>query len=171
MAGGWGLSIRARGGPADGDRAVAVAQNPQTGGASQTGQRGGQPRSREPEPLPPSRWPWWRDEALQKEVGLTSRQVERIDAIYQQRSTELAPYLEEWRKQEAELNRMARERVVSVEVFAVQAARVDALWSKLNESRIVMLYRMSRELTDAQYKRLQEYRDRGRGGSRGPQNR
>ncbi len=171
MAGGWTLSLRAGGGPAAADGAAAVGQIPQTGGTSPTGQRGGQTRGREPEPLPPSRWPWWRDEALQKEVGLTSRQVDRIDAIYQQRSTDLAPYLEEWRKQEAELNRMAGERVVSVEVFAVQAARVDGLWSKLNESRLVMLYRMSRELTDAQYKKLQEYRDRGRGGGRGPQKR
>ena len=166
-AGGWRLPLRARGGLAPGGVAAqAPGEHPQVGG-SQAGQRSGQARTREPEPLPPSRWPWWKDAALQKEVGLTSRQVERIDAIYQQRATELAPYLEEWRKQEAELNRMAREREVSVETFAIQVARVDTLRSKLGESRTVMLYRMSRELTDAQYKKLQEYLDRGRGGGRG----
>jgi len=87
--------------------------------------------------------------------------------MVKEREAALAPFITEWRKQQTELNRMARERKVSIDEFAVQAARVDSLFAKLNESRTVMLYRMSRELSDEQYAKLQEVRDRrSRGGSR-----
>jgi hypothetical protein len=68
---------------------------------------------------------------------------------------------------------MAGERRVSPEEFAIQAARYQSLDAKLDESRKIMLYRMSRELSDEQYKKLQEVRDRrSRGGGRGnPPNR
>ena len=65
---------------------------------------------------------------------------------------------------------MAAERTVTVEQFALQVSRIESLRTKLLESRAVMLYRMSKELTPEQYKKMQDYRERrqsrGRGGPR-----
>jgi Spy/CpxP family protein refolding chaperone len=70
------------------------------------------------------------------------------------------------------MNRMAAERTASVEEFALQVSRTQALRTKLQESRYVMLYRISKELTPEQLTRLQELererrsQGRGRGGPR-----
>ena len=137
-----------------------------------TAQRGGTP-PRPPaveELLPPLRWTWWRDAEVQKAVGLSAAQVERLDAIVREREHEMAAFIKEHGKRSDDLRRMAAERTVSTEEFAIHVASYQALTSKLNDSRMVMLYRMSRELSDVQYKKLQEYRDkrsagRGRGNS------
>jgi Spy/CpxP family protein refolding chaperone len=148
--------------------ARATGTDGQRGGATPgTSQRGGPSR---PDPLPPTRWEWWKDATVQKEVGLTPEQVQRLDAMVKDRERELAPFIREFIRQREELNRLAAERAVGIEAFAIQVARVDSLYAKLSESRTVMLYRMSRELSDEQYKKLQEVRDRrmrsgGRGGS------
>jgi hypothetical protein len=164
--GGMGLWARGKtaGAPSEAGRVSAASQR----GASGAGQRAGQTaRGQAQDPLPPARWPWWRDVEVQKTVGLTVEQVERLDAIVKEREAALAPFIAEWRKQLEELNRMARERKVSIDEFAVQVSRVDSLYAKLTESRTIMLYRMSRELNDAQYTKLQEVRDRrSRGGNR-----
>jgi hypothetical protein len=77
-------------------------------------------------------------------------------------------FVREWQRQREEFNRMARARQATVEEFAIQAARFEALNAKLSETRNVMLYRMSLELTAEQYQKLQEFRDRrGRSGDRG----
>ena len=121
--------------------------------------------------LPPVGWEWWKDPDFKKEIRLTDAQSAKIDAIYRARSREYLPFDAELDKQVAEANRLAAERTVSVEEFALQVSRMEALWTKLSESRWVMLYRMSKELTPEQYKKMQEYRERrtqsrGRGGPR-----
>jgi Spy/CpxP family protein refolding chaperone len=121
--------------------------------------------------LPPDRWEWWKDPDFKREIQLTDAQSASIDAIYRARARDYLPFNTEFEKQVVETNRLAGERTVSVEEFAVQVARMEALRTKLAESRYVMLYRMARELTPEQYKKLQEYRDRrtssrGRGGPR-----
>ncbi len=170
LTGGMGLWAH---GPSVDDRSEAanVAAETRQGssaGGQRSGQRTGQPpRGQGQDPLPPARWPWWRDAEVQRTVGLSTAQVERLDAIVKEREGALAPFITEWRKQLEVLNRMARERQVSIDEFAIQASRVDSLYAKLTESRTVMLYRMSRELSDEQYRKLQEVRDRrSRGGNR-----
>ena len=120
--------------------------------------------------LPPEGWEWWRDPEFKKEISLTDAQSTRIDQIFRERRHAYMPYRAEFEKQYAETNRQATERVVSVEEFALQVSRMQALWTKVQESRFVMLYQMSKELTPEQYKKFQEYRDRrsqrGRGGQR-----
>jgi len=170
--GGMGVWARGRGAKAPAGPAMALTDGPDqataAGTSQRSGQRAGQPlRPQGQDPLPPARWPWWRDAEVQKAVSLSAAQVERLEAIVKERESALAPFIAEWRKQQEELNRMARERKVSIDEFAVQASRVDSLYAKLSESRTVMLYRMSRELSDEQYTKLQEVRDRrSRGGNR-----
>lgn len=131
------------------------------------GQRG-RDQQRPPPPLPPSQRDWWKDAVIQEYVGLAADQVRRIDEIYEERAREMEPFIIEWRHQRDEFNKMARARQASVAEFAIQAARLEALDAKLSETRAVMLYRMSLELSAEQYQKLQEYRDRrGRSNSRG----
>jgi Spy/CpxP family protein refolding chaperone len=124
--------------------------------------------------LPPSgdRGEWWKDPEVKKRVRLTDAQSAKIDQIWRTREREYGPYNTEFDKQWAEMNRMAAERTASVEEFALQVSRTQALRTKLQESRYVMLYRISKELTPEQLTRLQELererrsQGRGRGGPR-----
>jgi hypothetical protein len=83
----------------------------------------------------------------------------------------ITPWLEEYNKQFAELDRMSRERTVDVATYEIQVNHVEALRSQLNSTRQVMLYRIYKMLDPAQYQSLQDIRDRGgrgRGGAPGP---
>ena len=153
----WGRTQRSGGGP-------PAAQNRPSDQQRQGGGRG-------PASVLPPRGEWWKDPEVRKAIGLTDAQSARIDAIYQARTREYLPYDAQYAKEEAEANRLAAERSASVEEFALQVSRMESLLLKLRESRWVMLYRMSKELTPEQYKKFQEYRDhraqqRGRGGQR-----
>jgi Spy/CpxP family protein refolding chaperone len=110
---------------------------------------------------------WWNDEGVKKDLGLTAAQVKRITDIYEKRLDEIKPFSDELSKQVEELNRMVRERQVNDTDIMLQARRVEALRAPVNESRILMLYRMSRVLTAAQSDQLPGVLDKhrpGRGG-------
>jgi Spy/CpxP family protein refolding chaperone len=112
---------------------------------------------------------WWTDPAVQKEIGLSPEKSKRIDEIYKRRANELAPIAEEWSRQLAELDKMTRARTVDETTYGLQVMRVEALRSRLSESRTMLLYRMYRELQPEQHRKLQEIIDRraemfGRGG-------
>ncbi len=114
-------------------------------------------------------WLWWKDEDVKKEMKLTDRQAQSINRIFENRVREVTPFYDDLQKQVAELDRMTKERTVDVAVYAVQVSRAEALRSKLNETRAVMLYTIYRQLNPDQYQRLREIRDkrwggRGRGG-------
>jgi Spy/CpxP family protein refolding chaperone len=109
---------------------------------------------------------WWKDEGIRKELNLTPRQVNRINAIFEGRVREATPFFDEFQKQLAELERLTKERTVAVATYTVQVNRAEALRSKLNETRYVMLYRILRELDPTQHQKLRELLDRRR-NSRG----
>jgi Spy/CpxP family protein refolding chaperone len=136
-----------------------------TGAPQPTGQRGGgRPDSMRQE------WEWWNDAAVKKELALTDAKSREIDRIYQERSRHAKPFYDQLVKEREEQDRMAKERLVDDVTFALQVARVDALFSELRKSRAIMIYRMSRKLTAEQLKKLEEIQDRrnrdgrGRGG-------
>ena len=108
--------------------------------------------------------PWWKDEKVQKELSLTPRQVQRINGIFESRVRQITPFHNDYLKQLAELDRMTIERVVDEPTYTIQVGRVEALRSKLSETRTVMLYRFYRELDPTQYQKLSEMWDRGRRG-------
>lgn len=111
-------------------------------------------------------WEWWNDGEVQKELPLSADKVKLIDDIYKRRSENLKPIVDEFLKQSAELDKMTRARIVDESTYAVQVMRVESARSKLGESRTIMLYRLSRELTADQFRKLQDIRDR-RFSSRG----
>ena len=110
---------------------------------------------------------WWKDDAVKKEIGLTDEKARKIDNIFQERSRRLAPIVDELEKQEAELDRLTRERVVDEVTYSLQAGRVWDLRRRFGESRTIMLYRIVQELTPEQYKKLDAIRERNRGGRGG----
>ena len=115
------------------------------------------------------RWFWWKDAATQKELGLTPRQVGKIDKVF----TAAFPVLRTWHKEmdvlEEELNRLIRENTADEKLVALQIDRVEARRSEINKARALMLYRMHRVLTPEQYQgltKLLERRRKDRAGRR-----
>lgn len=115
----------------------------------------------------PSEWIWWKDAAAIKELSLAADKSRKIDAIYNTRQRELKHYVDEFLKQRDALEQMTRERVVDEDTYSLQVTHVEALRSKISESRTLMLYRMYRQLDPAQYQKLRELRDQRRGGRGG----
>ncbi len=112
-------------------------------------------------------WTWWKDEAVKKEMKLTDKQVQSINRIFEQRVRDITPYNDELQKQLAELDRMSKDRKVDVTAYAVQVSRTEYLRSKLSETRLVMLYAISKQLSDEQVQQLRDIRDRHRNGRGG----
>jgi Spy/CpxP family protein refolding chaperone len=108
---------------------------------------------------------WWRSEAIRKEVDVTERQMRDITWIFETSAKQATPVLEALQRERAELDRLTQERAVDEPVYAIQVGRMESLRAKYNETRTVMLYRILKKLTTAQYGKLQAIRDRNRGGS------
>lgn len=111
-------------------------------------------------PPPTLSWEWWNDADVQKELGIAPEKIDRINSFYARRNAELRPVVHEWQKQQAELDKMTRERLVDPDTYLVQVLRVEAARSRLSESRTMLLYRMYRELTPEQHRKLQDLMDR-----------
>lgn len=142
----------------------------QPAGSRQQGQGQGQQQQPSAERFLGGGRQWWKEDRYKKELNLTSQQVREIDWIFADRVKRLTPFYDQWQKERAELDRLAKERTVDDATFSIQVSRVESLRSKLNETRTVMLYQIMRKLTPQQYQKLQEMneRDRGRGGSSSP---
>lgn len=107
-------------------------------------------------PGPGAPWEWWNDTEVQKELGLTADKVRQLNDIYVRRNTELRPFVHEYQKAWADLDKMTRERVVDESTYQMQVVRVEAARARLGESRTVMLYRMYRTLSPEQHQKLQD---------------
>lgn len=144
------------------------AQGLQTA-TSQPQRRGQPPRQGSLQRAPGSPWgEWWKDELVKKQIGLGEDKARKIDNIFQDRSRRLQPIIAQVVKEDAELDRLTRERLVDEVTYSLQVARVEDLKRRFRESRTIMLYRILQELTPDQYKKLQALRDeRGRSGRGG----
>jgi Spy/CpxP family protein refolding chaperone len=112
-------------------------------------------------------WEWWKDADVQKALVLTEAKVKNIARIVDERTRRIQPLLEKLQKEFELLDLMAAEQKVSIDEFGLQANVVGALQAELFKSRQVMNYRIRRELTPEQYKKLEEIRDRRNNGGRG----
>ena len=132
-----------------------------------------QPASQAPNgrPGPLWEWEWWKDGDVQKELVLTEAKVKNITRIFESRVRSSLALAERFNRERDELNKLAEERQLSVEDFAVKVMQVEALRVELNKGRAVMNYRISLQLSPEQNKKLVEIRERrmntmrsGRGG-------
>jgi Spy/CpxP family protein refolding chaperone len=139
-------------------RGVAANQTPAQGAPTATKPgtpaQPGQPPNGRPNPL--YEWQWWTDPEVQKALGLVEPKVKNISRIYEDRVKRSQQLAERYEKERAELNRLTEERQISVEEYAIHVTQVEALRTELNKGRLVMLYRISRELSPDQVKKLNE---------------
>ena len=125
------------------------AQEQQPQGQSKSGQRGDQPRTF-----------WWKDAAVQKELGMTAQQAEKIESIWHASFPSLKEMHTELTTLENELSRLIRENVADDKLVALQIDRVEARRSVINKARTLTLYRMHRVLTPEQYQALTKIEER-----------
>jgi len=96
---------------------------------------------------------WWRDAQFQRELGLSTEQSARIDAIFQAVISQLRPKKEELDKQEDLLSQQiaagADEALVTRQVD-----RVEAIRAHMNKMRTLMLLKERQVLSPEQRVKL-----------------
>jgi Spy/CpxP family protein refolding chaperone len=94
-------------------------------------------------------FPWWKDDKVVKELGLTPDQSARIDNIFRATIPQLRQEKEELDRQEAELSRLIAVNADEVLVTR-QIDRVESVRANLNKTRMLMLLHMVRKLSPEQ---------------------
>jgi Spy/CpxP family protein refolding chaperone len=115
---------------------------------------------------PPRRLAWWRDEHYQKHLALTADQVSRLEAIWQTALPDLRKGRDDLERQEAELSRLI-EMNADETVVTHQVDKVEAIRSRLNKGRTLVLLHHRQLLTQEQRDKLKamQERDRERAGA------
>ncbi len=117
---------------------------------------------------------WWKDEEIKKEIGLTDTKIAQIDAMWERRVRDMAPFVEAYTKDRDKLDEMIRAGVEDDSIVALQISRMETSYVKIDESKLLMYYRMYRRLDAGQYDKLKAYwakqraEREARGRGRGP---
>lgn len=98
-------------------------------------------------------FPWWRDPQFQKELALSTEQSGRIDAVFQQTIPLLRQQKTELDTQEEELSQMIATNADEAAVTR-QVDKVEAIRSKMNKMRTLMLLHMRQVLSPEQRSKL-----------------
>jgi Spy/CpxP family protein refolding chaperone len=110
------------------------------------------------------RFAWWRDEPFQKHLGLTIDQVTRLEASWQAALPDLRKGRDDLDRQEAELSRLI-EMNADEAVVTHQVDKVEAIRSRLNKIRTMMIWHHRQMLTPEQRVKLKAMMDRERSGA------
>lgn len=102
-----------------------------------------------------SGFPWWNDERVVRELGLTPDQSARIDMVYRSTLPQLRQSKEELDRQEAELSRLIELRADET-LVARQVEKVESVRASLNKIRTLMLLHMVQVLTPKQNAKFKE---------------
>jgi Spy/CpxP family protein refolding chaperone len=94
-------------------------------------------------------FPWWKDEKVVKELGLTPDQSTRIDNAFRVTFPQQRQSKEELDRQEAELSRLIETNADEAQVVR-QIDRVEAIRASLNRTRTLTLLHMRQVLTARQ---------------------
>ncbi|MDQ3171938.1 MAG: Spy/CpxP family protein refolding chaperone [Acidobacteriota bacterium] len=113
-------------------------------------------------PAQDRRFKWWKDAQVQKELGLSAAQSDKINTIWETTVPSLRAAHDELEALEAELSRLIRENTADEKIVALQIDHVEAHRSQVNKARSLMLYRMHRVLTANQYQTLTTLMDKWR---------
>ena len=122
------------------------------------GPAGGQP-PQNCQPAP--RFAWWRCDRYQKHLGLTTDQVTRLEGAWQAALPELRKGRDDLDRQEAELSRLI-ETNADETVVTHQVDKVEAIRSRLNKARTLVIWRHRQMLTPEQRVKLKAMQDRER---------
>jgi Spy/CpxP family protein refolding chaperone len=99
---------------------------------------------------------WWRTESIVKELGLTTDQSARLNAIFETTMPELRQEREELERLEGKLSRMIQDDRMDEASLARQIDRVETARANGNKTRSMMLTRMYRVLTREQRVRFDQ---------------
>ena len=113
-------------------------------------------------PAQDRRFKWWKDASVQKELGMSTAQSDKINKIWETSVPSLRAAHDELEALEAELSRLIRENTADEKIVALQIDHVEAHRSQVNKARSLMLYRMHRVLTANQYQTLTTLMDKWR---------
>jgi Spy/CpxP family protein refolding chaperone len=99
---------------------------------------------------------WWRTESIVKELGLTTEQTARLNAIFETTVPELRQEREELERLEAKLSRMIQDDRIDDAMVSRQIDRVETARANGNKTRSLMLMRMYRVMTREQRARFDQ---------------
>jgi Spy/CpxP family protein refolding chaperone len=120
------------------------------------------------QPSQPRGFAWWRTDQFQRNLGLSTDQVNRLEAVFQMALPELRRGREDLDRQESELSRLIEMNADEATVIR-QVDKVEAIRSHLNKTRQLLLLHSRQILTPEQRVKLktlfdQMQADRDRAG-------
>src|SRR5262245_32875621 len=110
------------------------------------------------QPSQPRGVAWWRMDQFQKNLGLSTDQVARLEAMFQQALPDLRRGREDLDRQEAELSRLIEMNADEV-IVVRQVDKVEAIRSHLNKTRQLLLLHHRQLLTPEQRVKLKAMTD------------
>jgi Spy/CpxP family protein refolding chaperone len=128
--------------------------------SAQAGQRDEKKDSKQGDQRRPNSVKWWADTKYRAELGITDQQSSKIEQIFQQHIPAQRARYEELRRLEPALAKLIKEGAVDPSVIEREVDRVESLMAETRKARIIVLYRMERELTVDQRTRLKAMHDR-----------
>src|SRR5262249_1047856 len=96
-----------------------------------------------------SSFAWWKSDQFQKDLGLSTDQCARIDAIFQATLPKLREGRAELDRDEADLSQLIEQNVDEAQITR-QVDRVEATRARVNKLRTLMLFHMRQVLTPEQ---------------------
>jgi Spy/CpxP family protein refolding chaperone len=96
-----------------------------------------------------SGFPWWTNDKVVRELGLTSDQSTRIDNVFRDSLPQMRQSKQELDRYEAELSRLIETNADEAQVVR-QVDKVEAVRASLNKMRTIQLVRMRQVLTSKQ---------------------
>ena len=105
---------------------------------------------------------WWQSDAVKAELGLTDRQTEELEEIFQTMRPRQRELVERLRDEEKALAAIMHAADAAEWEVTLQIDKVETTRSALGKARTLMLYRMHRVLTAEQSDALHELWERRR---------
>jgi Spy/CpxP family protein refolding chaperone len=119
------------------------------------------PAAQTPPASPRPRFAWWRDENTQKQLGLTTDQVTKLEAIFQAALPDLRKGRDDLDRHEAELSRLI-ETDAEEAVVVHQIDKVESIRGRLDKTRQLVLLHHRQVLTPDQRVKLKALFDQAR---------
>jgi Spy/CpxP family protein refolding chaperone len=103
-------------------------------------------------------WFWWKTEPTRTDLGITADQSTQIEVMFQEGIAQLRKQKEELDRLEGKLSNLIASMADEIQV-SQQIDRVEAVRSKGNKTRTLMLFHMRQVLTPDQRVKLNALRD------------
>lgn len=105
---------------------------------------------------------WWTDEKVRREIGLTDDQAAKAEEIFHTSLPKLRELKTELDGLEQELSALIRENKAEESVIATKIDAVERARGEMSKTRMLMLYRIHRLLTNEQHEKFKAIVDRQR---------